>query len=184
MSDVSTSQAPRSRAGLILGVVGVLALIGAVAVVAFGRGGGNDKAVAKQDAAVVASTPPIDAGPVADAPPVDAPVRVDAAVPRVPRDAGAKTVPRDAGVKPDAGVAVAPKSRCTAAGTATCRSAMSCQRDCEDDDHNCRCLCAATAHPSHQQAITDYATCAKSCGFGKICMAMDCKRVVAACLKR
>jgi len=203
-TDGDATPATRSRTGLMIGAIGVLALIAAVAVVAFGRGGGTTVAkpgsAAPIDAAVVAQTP-------VDAPAIDA-APVDAAVVRVPRDAGAKTVLRDAGaaeidagtpidagvtkvggaMKVDGGVMKVDggviKSRCASTGTTACRTAMNCQRDCEDNDNECRCRCASLAHPSHQQAITAYATCAKSCGFGKVCITLNCKKVFATCLAR
>lgn len=194
--------APRRNSGLIIGVLGALALVAAIAIVLVGRcgTGGDDKAIAKQGTAV-----PVDAAVVAVV--VDAPVAplVDAAVvaavadaarppadarPRPPRrDAGVATAPIDpyAGPVPvDAGVAkVVPKpDPCAPKGTASCIRAMKCQNSCEDDDHECRCQCRATVDPSNAPFLDAFAKCSRDCGWANMCQLRKCGGVTASCLAR
>ena len=182
-------RAARSPVGIILGVIGVVALIAAVLVVSTSRR--DTKGVSSQGsalpgaAAVIAVAPPVDAAVVA-------PAR-DAGAVGPPRDAAtAKTVPKDAGaivsIETD-------KEICEAGCTAAVKcglAARSCVADCLRDANVRKCTnlarkgsCAATADcglrlackgvvPRGQGRCSTAASCVLECALGDFACGCQC----------
>jgi len=182
-------RAARSPVGIILGVIGVVALIAAVLVVSTNRrrhnGVSNQGSAVPGDAAVVAVAPPVDAAVAAPA--------IDAGAVGPPRDAAtAKTVPKNAGsivpIETD-------QELCEAGCKAAVRcglAARSCVADCLRDPSVRKCTnlarkgsCTATADcglrlackgvvPRGQGRCSTAASCVLKCARGDFACGCQC----------